>query len=159
MDEHYLVEAEEGALTVPSELEDAERKEKYLLFTSNQLLFGVQVKYTLEIINGYSFTTLPLVPSCIRGIINLRGQIIPIIDVRSMLGGEKTENDCIVTLNIEDNILGLLVDSVERIIELDPATILPSPSKTLNGLVSGMCSLSDEQTMLLLDCAQLLRQP
>lgn len=76
-----------------------------------------------------------------------------------MLGGEKTENDCIVTLNIEDNILGLLVDSVERIIELDPATILPSPSKTLNGLVSGMCSLSDEQTMLLLDCAQLLRQP
>lgn len=62
MDEHYLVEAEEGALTVPSELEDAERKEKYLLFTSNQLLFGVQVKYTLEIINGYSFTTLPLAP-------------------------------------------------------------------------------------------------
>ena len=147
MEEHYISGAGKNLPASQTNSGDMDKSEKYLLFMSNHLLFGVPVKYTLEIINGYSFTSLPLVPSYIRGIINLRGQIIPIIDIRLMLDNGKTENSCIVTLNID-----------EKIIEIDPAVILPSPSKSHQGLVSGMCSLPDEQTMLLLDCAQLLRQ-
>ena len=59
---------------------------KYLLFCSDNLLFGVSADYVVEIITNHAITKLPLVPNYIRGIINLRGQIIPIVDIRLLLG-------------------------------------------------------------------------
>ena len=77
-----------------------------------------------------------------------------------MLLGQPSQSDnCIIILNIEDTLVGILVDTVQKMIDVDTALILPSPSQDTRNLVSGMCSLSEEQTMLVFDCPQILNQP
>ncbi len=134
----------------------AQTNQKYLLFQSGGLLFGVVADYVVEIITNHTVTHLPLVPDYVKGIINLRGQIIPIVDIRNLLGQPADRADCIIILNIDEVMVGILVDTVQRMIDLDQQKILPSPSSECRKLVSGMCSLSDGQTMLAFDCAQLL---
>ena len=112
---------------------------KYLLFCSDNLLFGVSADYVVEIITNHAITKLPLVPNYIRGIINLRGQIIPIVDIRLLLGQPSQSDNCIIILNIEDTLVGILVDTVQKMIDVDTALILPSPSQDTRNLVSGMC--------------------
>lgn len=82
----------QDALLLPAGMEEApsapldSQTEKYLLFLSDQLLFGVKAEYVVEIITNHTITLLPLVPSYILGIINLRGQIIPIVDMAHPAG-------------------------------------------------------------------------
>ncbi|HIS64652.1 MAG TPA: purine-binding chemotaxis protein CheW [Candidatus Avoscillospira avistercoris] len=131
---------------------------KYLLFRSDALLFGAAADYVVEIITNHPITPIPLVPSYVCGIINLRGQIIPIVDIRIMLGQMPTNRDCIIILTINGMLVGVLVDTVLRMIDLDTATLCMSPAKEHQRLVSGMCSLPDGETMLEFDCANLLTQ-
>ena len=154
-DNQFNAVPEEG---VPAPALDAQTV-KYLLFCSDNLLFGVSADYVVEIITHHAITKLPLVPNYIRGIINLRGQIIPIVDIRLLLGQPSQSDNCIIILNIEDTLVGILVDTVQKMIDVDTALILPSPSQDTRNLVSGMCSLSEEQTMLVFDCPQILNQP
>ena len=144
-DNQFNAVPEEG---VPAAALDAQTV-KYLLFCSD----------VVEIITNHAITKLPLVPNYIRGIINLRGQIIPIVDIRLLLGQPSQSDNCIIILNIEDTLVGILVDTVQKMIDVDTALILPSPSQDTRNLVSGMCSLSEEQTMLVFDCPQILNQP
>ena len=134
------------------------RTAKYLLFQSGELLFGVTADYVVEIITNHAITPVPLVPGHIRGIINLRGQIIPIVDIRVLLGQAWERDNCIIILNISDTLVGILVDTVQRMIDVDTAGILPAPRQGGQHLVSGMCSLPDGQTMLVFDCPLLLEQ-
>jgi len=161
-DNQFNAVPEEG---VPAPALDAQTV-KYLLFCSDNLLFGVSADYVVEIITNHAITKLPLVPNYIRGIINLRGQInaswgqlIPFVDTRLLLGQPSQSDNCIIILNIEDTLVGILVDTVQKMIDVDTALILPSPSQDTRNLVSGMCSLSEEQTMLVFDCPQILNQP
>lgn len=130
--------------------------EKYLLFVSNNLLFGVPAAAVEEIITNHTITSLPLVPDYIRGIINLRGQIIPIVDICCFLGQDEERNSCIIILQTQDTQIGILVDQVEKMVDIPVGSIVPSPSQSGQKLVCGMCSLEDGQTMLAFDCAQLL---
>ncbi|MGO5022906.1 chemotaxis protein CheW [Lawsonibacter sp. LCP25S3_G6] len=130
--------------------------EKYLLFTSGDLLFGVPAESVAEIITGHTITKLPLVPSYIRGIINLRGQIIPIVDIRHLLNHGDCESDCMMILRSDDTQVGILVDQVQKMVDIDVSTLLPVPPQSSNELVCGMCSLEDGQTMLAFDCAHLM---
>ena len=141
-DNQFNAVPEEG---VPAPALDAQTV-KYLLFCSDNLLFGVSADYVVEIITNHAITKLPLVPNYIRGIINLLGQ-------------PSQSDNCIIILNIEDTLVGILVDTVQKMIDVDTALILPSPSQDTRNLVSGMCSLSEEQTMLVFDCPQILNQP
>lgn len=134
----------------------AAQSEKYLLFQSDGLLFGVPAEAVVEIITGHTVTKLPLVPGYIRGIINLRGQILPIVDIRRLLGGENCSGDCMMILQANDTQVGILVDQVQKMVDLDVSTLLPVPPRSSNELVCGMCSLEDGQTMLAFDCARLL---
>ena len=142
----------------PSELSTpVERQtEKYLLFQSDNLLFGVSAAAVVEIINNYAITPLPLVPDYLLGVINLRGQIIPILDIRSLLGRMPQQNTCIIILQAEDNQIGILVDQVEKMVDVDTSSIFPVPPESNQELVAGMCSLEDGQTMLVFDCGRLL---
>ena len=142
-DNQFNAVPEEG---VPAPALDAQTV-KYLLFCSDNLLFGVSADYVVEIITNHAITKLPLVPNYIRGIINL------------LLGQPSQSDNCIIILNIEDTLVGILVDTVQKMIDVDTALILPSPSQDTRNLVSGMCSLSEEQTMLVFDCPQILNQP
>ena len=130
--------------------------EKYLLFLSDGLLFGVPAEAVVEIITGHTVTKLPLVPDYIRGIINLRGQILPIVDIRALLGQGSCQSDCMMILQADDTQVGILVDQVQKMVDIDVSSLLPAPPRSSNELVCGMCSLEDGQTMLAFDCARLL---
>ena len=131
--------------------------EKYLLFVSDGLLFGTKAEYVVEIITNHIITPLPLVPSYIRGIINLRGQIIPIMNIRTRLGKEDREDCLVIVLNIDGTQLGLLVDTVDQMIDIPKELLVPVPPQSNQRFVSGMCSLPDGSgTMMVLACQKLL---
>ena len=134
--------------------------EKYLIFSSDKLMYGIKTKQVRDIITGYSITYLPQVPNYVKGVINLRGQIVPIIDIRLRLGKMPQDNFCSITVEVDGNMVGILVDMVEQMVDVPLADILPVP--TNNGasqpMVSGMCTLPDGNTMLELDCELLLHE-
>lgn len=156
MDTKQLFSTENIDLAPGERQTDTVDTQKYLLFLSDTLLFGVMADYVVEIITHHVITSLPLVPSYVSGIINLRGQIIPIVDIRHILGQETAESDCMIILNIDGTLVGILVDTVQKMLDVNTASILPSPSKECQNLVSGMCSLPDGSAMLVFDCQQLL---
>lgn len=132
---------------------------KYLTFYADSLLFGVSAEHVVEIITNHTITKLPMVPDYVRGIINLRGQIIPIIDIRLRLGKEPMDSSCVIVLTIENMQLGILIDSVSQMIDIPVGGILPMPARSSQKLVCGMCSLpgDDACTVLAFDCLQLLQ--
>ncbi len=130
--------------------------EKYLLFLSDGLLFGVPAEAVVEIITGHTITRLPLVPNYIRGIINLRGQIIPIVDIRSLLDHGSCESNCMMILQSNGTQVGILVDQVQKMVDIDTSALLPVPPRSSKELVCGMYSLEEGQTMLVFDCQRLM---
>ena len=132
--------------------------EKYLIFSSDKLMYGIKTKQVRDIITGYSITYLPQVPNYVKGVINLRGQIVPIIDIRLRLGKMPQDNFCSITVEVDGNMVGILVDMVEQIVDVPLDAILPVPTNSSSSqpMVSGMCTLPDGHTMLELDCELLL---
>ena len=137
--------------------EDVVDTQKYLIFLSDGLRLGVVAESVVEIITNHAITYLPMLPDFIRGIINLRGQMIPIVDIRMRLGKPPVDSKLVIVLNIEGVQLGILVDSVDQMIDIVKADILPMPAHSTQLLVSGMCSLPDGSgTMMVLDFEQLM---
>ncbi len=137
---------------------DEIQTEKFLLFTSNNLLFGVTAEFVVEILTSFSITKVPLVPDFIKGIINLRGQILPILSTSDFLPNSTSENDekCIIILTIQGTSIGVLVDTVERMLDVNADSILPSPRQYDSSIVSQMAALPDGKTMLIFDSLQML---
>ena len=131
---------------------------KYLIFIIDNLKIGIDAEYVVEILNSYSATYLPMMPDYIEGIFNMRGQIIPIMDIRPRLGKyPKGGESLLIVLDYNDTQLGIQVDAVELMMDIPNDSILPIPSRSAQKLVSGMCTLPDGSgTMLVLDCEQLL---
>ena len=98
-----------------------------------------------------------MLPEYIRGIINLRGLMVPILDLRLRLGKEPRDNTLIIVLNIDGTEIGVLADSVDQMVDIPVAELLPVPAHNNQLLVSGMCTLADGSgTMMVLACDQLL---
>ena len=136
-------------------------KERFLTFHSADLTFAANTKYVIEIITNHAITTLPMVPEYIKGIINLRGQIIPIVDIRLRLGKppidmENNDTTCIIVLDIDSISVGILVDSVSQVVDSELSKISPVPVNNQHELVNGMISLDVNNVVLLLDCQQLV---
>ena len=132
---------------------------KYLTFVSNGLGFAIASDYVIEIINEHSVTHLPRVPEYIKGIINLRGQIIPIMDVRLRMGhpvSEYTKEACVIVISINEISIGLFVDKVLQMIDIAEGAIMDPPPNNQQEFVSGITHL-DEAVYLLLDCQLLLQ--
>jgi purine-binding chemotaxis protein CheW len=145
----------------PIDLSDLDEEviptKKYLIFVSDNLKLGVLADYVVEIITNHIVTYLPMMPDFVKGIINLRGQIIPIVDIRARLGKEVRDECLVVVLNLGGDQLGILVDAVDQMIDIPDQSILPMPNHNTQQMVSGMCSLPDGSgTMMLLDCDQLM---
>ena len=132
--------------------------DKYLICISDGLFYGVDAEQVETIITDHSITRLPRVPHYVRGIINLRGQIIPIIDIRLRLGKPEADENCIMVVNIGSDCMGILVDGVDKMVEIHRDSILPMPTQNPQKLISGMCSLPDGGTLLILDCGLLLHE-
>lgn len=155
--DEVLFQREDDSLTVPQEDTSVESR-NYLIFIIDNLKLGVDASYVVEILNNYTVTYLPMMPNYILGIYNMRGQIIPILDIRLRLGKAPKEGDCLlIVLNYNGTQLGILVDSVELMISIPNENIVPIPSQNAQRLVAGMCTLPNESgAMLVLDCDQLM---
>lgn len=133
--------------------------ERYLTFRSDNLVFGVSTNYIIEIITNHAITLMPMLPSYVKGIINLRGQIVPIMDIRLRLGKpaiEYTNTTCIIVLNVNSVFIGIMVDAVEQVLDIDYSSISAVPANNREELVSGMISMPDNHVVLLLDCETLV---
>lgn len=157
LNENALFQREPDLTDAPV-ADEAVESRKYLIFITDDLRLGVDAEYVVEIMNTHTATYLPMMPDYIRGIFNMRGQIIPIMDIRLRLGKFSSDSESLlVVLNYNGTQLGILVDSVEAMLDIPNGSILPIPSQSAQKLVSGMCTLPDGSgTMLVLDCDQLI---
>lgn len=132
---------------------------RFLTFTSDNLIFGVSTDNVIEIITNYMIRPLPLVPDYIRGVINLRGQIIPVMDMRLRLGKpfiEYTATTCIIILEIQSVFIGIVVDSVLQVQNIHLEAASPIPIENHQELTNSMLSMEDGTVVLLLDCEAVL---
>lgn len=141
--------------------EEDTQKGKFLTFTIGNEAYGLEIKYVTEIIGVQEITEVPELPEYIRGIINLRGKIIPIMDVRLRFRKpfrEYNDRTCIVVVDIKDVSVGLIVDAVSEVISIQDQDIV-SPPDLNNGFnnryIKGIGKVGNE-VKLLLDCSKLL---
>jgi purine-binding chemotaxis protein CheW len=140
--------------------EEDTQKNKYLTFTLENEFYGIEIKYVIEIIGIQPISEIPELPEYIKGIINLRGKIISVMDVRLRFKKEPLEyNDrtCIIVIQIEDISVGLIVDGVCEVIDIPDCQIVEPPeiSKIKNKFIKGIGKVQDN-VKLLLDCDKLL---
>ena len=122
----------ETRMTGISTVEEAvnEMENMYLCFTVGKENYGVEIQHVLQIIGMQEITEMPEMPSEVKGFINLRGSIIPVVSMRIRLGkaeDEYTERTCIIVVNIGGKEIGLIVDSIQEALTIDPNNISPPP--------------------------------
>ena len=135
---------------------------RFLTFSLEEEVFGIEIKYVTEIVGIQSITKVPEVPAYIKGIINLRGKIIPVIDVRIKFGKEAiayNDRTCIVVIDIQEISVGLIVDNVEEVLTIEDEVISPPPTNKTgfeNRFMKGIGKVGGK-VQLLLDCERLLK--
>jgi purine-binding chemotaxis protein CheW len=107
---------------------------QYLTFKLDNEVFALDVATVREVLDFTTVTKIPRTPEFMRGVINLRGSVVPVMDLRLAFGmsaTEKTVNTCIIVMEVrlenETSIFGALADSVEEVIDLEPDQIEPAP--------------------------------
>jgi len=107
---------------------------QYLTFKLANEVFALDVATVREVLDFTTVTRIPRTPDFMRGVINLRGSVVPVVDLRlafDMSATEKTVNTCIIVVEVcldgETSIMGALADSVEEVIDLEPEQIQPAP--------------------------------
>ena len=145
------------------EFEEDTQKSRYLTFSIGKETYGVEIKYVIEIIGIQTITEIPELPEYIKGIINLRGKIIPVMDVRIRFKKEPIEyNDrtCVIIVDINDISIGLIVDKVAEVIIIPDQDIVEPPQMNKgnkNRYIKNMGKVGDD-VKLLLDCEKLLTE-
>ena len=155
--DNVLFQVEEDELETAAHEDEGAGSRKHLIFTVDDLKIGIDAEQVVEILHIYNATYLPMMPDYILGIYNMRGQIIPIMDIRLRLGKPMAEEGILIVLDYNNNQLGIQVDSVDLMLDIPVNSFVPIPSQSTQKLVSGMCTLPDGSgTMLVLDCEQLI---
>lgn len=132
---------------------------KYLTFCVGEELYGLEILKVQEIIGLMTVTHVPRTPSFVRGVINLRGRIIPVVDLRSKFDlepKEDTERTCIVVVQVERDhrsvVMGLLVDEVSEVINVQASQLEPTPSLGADvdtAFLVGLAKVNQKVVMLL----------
>ena len=123
--------------------------------------FGISIRHVTEIIGLQKITDVPDMPDFIKGVINLRGKVIPVMDVRTRFNLEPREYDdrtCIVVVNINDKAVGLVVDRVSEVADIPESQVEPPAqigSGTSSRYILGMGKIGEE-VKILLDVDKLL---
>ena len=131
---------------------------KYLTFTLGEEDYGISIGFVKEIIGIQKITPVPKIPEYIKGIINLRGLVIPVMDVRLRLGQSFREYDdrsCIIVVETKGHLVGLIVDSVSEVLTVDDKDISEIPDGLTQNYIMGIGKTSIG-VILLIDCNKLL---
>lgn len=146
-------------------LEEDTQKGKYMTFQTGKECFGISISYVSEIIAMQPITPIPEAEDYIKGLINLRGKIIPVIDVRTrfmMEAAEYTDRTCIIVIDVKSTVVGLIVEKLAEVDTIKDDDIIPPPtisrrenehSKYVYGLAR-----TEECVKLLLDPEKLIQQ-
>jgi len=143
------------------EIEEDTQKDKYLIFTIDKEKYGIEIKYVIEIIGIQNITKIPELDDYKKGIISLRGKIIPVVDVRLRFKKPMMEYDdrtCIIVVDVGELTVGLIVDRVSEVVNIseDQVALPPSTSmNTRNKYIKGIGKIG-EGVRLLIDCNKLL---
>ncbi|MBO4914603.1 MAG: purine-binding chemotaxis protein CheW [Oscillospiraceae bacterium] len=130
---------------------------KYLIFRYSDILYAMSTDVVVEIFTHVDVTRIPMVPDYIAGVINLRGAVVPIIDFRLMLGRYPEGEPCAIILDINGVTIGILVDTVDRMVDISKSAILPVPPQNEHPMVNGMCTIpGGTSTVMLLDAPALI---
>ncbi len=132
---------------------------QHLTFKLDEEVFAIDISQIREVLEFTTVTKVPQTPDFMCGVINLRGSVVPVVDLRlkfSMLAAEKTVNTCVIIVEVqldgESTVIGALADSVQEVLELEPDQIEPAPKigTTLStDFIKGMGKREDEFIIIL----------
>lgn len=131
------------------------QKDKYLTFHLAEEDYGIEIRYVMEIIGIQKITEVPDMPMFVKGVINLRGKVIPVMDVRlrfSMEGRNYDDRTCIVVVRIDDHEVGLVVDEVSEVADIPETSVEPPPRASRAGgsdYIQGIGKINEEVKILL----------
>lgn len=131
------------------------QKDKYLTFHIGSEEYAIEIKYVTEIIGMLKVTEVPQTPSYIKGVINLRGKVIPVMDIRLRFGMEPRDYDertCVIVVHINENTVGLVVDTVSEVLDIPHSNIETSghlSNASDNNFISGMGKVEDKIKMVI----------
>lgn len=136
-------------------------KNRFLTFIIDKEMFGIEIRYVMEIIGIQAITELPEMPDYIKGVINLRGRIIPVMDIRLRFRKNPREYDdrtCVIVTDFNGIWVGLIVDSVSEVLTINDAEISERPEISSGNSRGYVCNIGkiDGEVILLLDCGKLL---
>ncbi|MDO9007973.1 MAG: chemotaxis protein CheW [Thiobacillus sp.] len=137
----------------------AQEPQQYLTFMLGGEVFAIGILHIKEIIEYGQLTTVPMMPEFIRGVINLRGAVVPVVDLASRFGGKPspiTRRSCIVILELETDedtpVIGVVVDAVNEVLEIAGTDIVPPPSfgtRIRTDFIKGMGKVQERFVIIL----------
>lgn len=148
------------------EQEKETQKDMFMTFQAGKEYFGINISYVKQIIAMQPITVVPEVEDYIKGLINLRGKIIPVLDVRvrfKMPPKEYTDRTCIIVIDVKSTVVGLIVEKIAEVDTILNSDIVPPPtlggrgSSEQNKYVYGLAK-TGEKVKLLLDPEKLIKQ-
>ena len=143
------------------EEEEDDTKDKYLTFRLADEHYGLGIQYVIEIISIQKITDVPDLPDFVKGVINLRGQVIPVMDLRLRFGLEPRAYDdrtCVIITRMDDSPVGLVVDTVNEVRDIPPQNVTAPPAIKKGAaarFIQGFGRI-DDHVEILLDVRQLL---
>ncbi|MBP7282473.1 MAG: purine-binding chemotaxis protein CheW [Leptospiraceae bacterium] len=134
--------------------EDDTLEGRYLIFSIGERHYGIEIKHITEIVGLHSITEVPDMPAFVKGVINLRGKIIPLLDVRSRFKLPEIEyNDktSVIILNINTHFVGLIVDTVREVLKISSEQMEETPrfGEMGNRFVKALAKVKEEVKVLL----------
>jgi purine-binding chemotaxis protein CheW len=150
-----MVRAKETNVEEESQIETTQ----YLTFKLSEELFALEIAKVREVLDFTSATKVPQTPDYLRGVINLRGSVVPVVDLRilfAMAGTAKTVNTCVIIVEVrvagEKVVLGAMADAVQEVLNFGPDQVAPPPPEVLGSrtdFISGMGKIADGFIMIL----------
>ena len=147
-----------------AEIMEDTQKNRFLTFAVGKEIYGIEIMHVTEIIGIQSITAVPELPDYLKGIINLRGKIIPVMDVRLRFKKEpRTYDDrtCVIVIDVESSPIGLIVDNVAEVLTIQDTDIV-EPPRLKNGFGGSnfvnRIGKTGNEVKLLLDCSKLLSE-
>lgn len=139
----------------PSEEKSTQKMETWVTFMLDRETFGLPVSHVIEILRVSAITRVPHAPQTVRGVTNMRGRVLPVIDLRVRLGVNEApidDNARILVVSSRGRLLGLLVDGVQQVLRLDRLAVEPPPPDvmtTQSDYIVGVYHLEDSLVILL----------
>jgi purine-binding chemotaxis protein CheW len=149
------------AIGINQRVEGESGAAKYLTFLVDQVVYGLDIRLVQEVMGVCTMTGVPDTPDYIRGVTNVRGRVLPVVDVRTRFGRVPRADDdetCIIVVSIDGTAIGLLADAVGEVVDLPHAAIEPTRQMATDSaaqFVAGTGKINGEM-IVILDLSQLV---